>query len=185
MDNIIQFWDDTKKQYVEVSSDNPLPISVEELDIGTSNIEDGSVTTAKIADKSITQEKISDALMETINSLKFTPLSGSSNSANSITEPGVYFNIGGYGLQNAPRGNYGWMLIVTRGTSNGHHKGGQIYFDLEGLEWRGFDGSTFTEWETCIVKNKLTDIEPIADPTTATVEDLANAYNALLEAMKG
>jgi len=28
MDNIIQFWDEDQKKYVEVSQDNPLPISL-------------------------------------------------------------------------------------------------------------------------------------------------------------
>jgi len=28
MDNIIQFWDEDQKKYVEVSEDNPLPISL-------------------------------------------------------------------------------------------------------------------------------------------------------------
>lgn len=35
------------------------------------------------------------------------------------------------------------------------------------------------------VKNKVASLQPIADPATATPEDIATAYNALLAALKG
>lgn len=35
------------------------------------------------------------------------------------------------------------------------------------------------------VASKLASIDPIADPSAATVEDVANAFNSLLEALKG
>lgn len=87
-------------------------------------------------------------------------------------------------MLNAPRIRYGWVLIVSHGVSNGHPRGAQLYLDSEGFDFQGFDGETFTEWETFIVKNKVQDVEPIADPSTATVEDVANTLNALLNALK-
>lgn len=137
-----------------------------------------------IADGSVTLDKLAQEVLVRIDRNKFTPLSGNSNDANALTSEGVYFNNGGYGLGNAPRNNYGWMLIVSHGSSNGHPRGGQLYLDKDGFDFRGFDGDTFGEWETFIIKNKVDHLEPIADPTTATVEDLANAYNALLAALK-
>lgn len=154
------------------------------LDGKLSEIADNSVTTAKIADKAVTQAKLADDLISFVQYGKFTPLRGVQN-ANSLTEEGIYLNVGGYSLTNAPRENYGWMLLVSRGSSNGHPRGAQVYFDHDGFDWRGFDGSTFTDWETCIIKNKITDINPIADPSTATTKDIATAYNALLAALKG
>lgn len=124
-------------------------------------ITDGAVTTAKIADKAIIQGKLADDLVSFIQSNKIRFLSGEQD-ANQLTDAGVYLNNGGYTLTNAPRGNYGWMLIVSHGSSNGHPRGAQLYVDHDGLDWRGYDGSTFTEWETCIVKNKIMDTEPIA-----------------------
>lgn len=35
------------------------------------------------------------------------------------------------------------------------------------------------------VKSKVEHLQPIADPSTATVEDVAQAYNDLLTALKG
>lgn len=67
----------------------------------------------------------------------------------------------------------------------GHPRGAQVYFDHDGFDWRGFDGDTFTDWQTCIVKNKVMDVDAIADPSTATAEDIANAYNDLLAALRG
>jgi len=32
---------------------------------------------------------------------------------------------------------------------------------------------------------KLEDVQPIADPSSATAQDVANAFNALLSALKG
>lgn len=180
METILQFWDDDKKEYVEVSSENPLPISVDELE----QIADNSVTTTKIVDKAVTQTKLADDLISFIQSNKITLLSGSQN-ANNLTNAGVYLNNGGYALTNAPRSNYGWMLIVSHGVSNGHPRGAQLYVDHDGFEWRGYDGSNFTDWNTCIVKNAVDNIEPIADPSTASTEDIANAYNELLTALKG
>lgn len=155
------------------------------LDGKLSEIADNSVTTVKIADKAVTQEKLADALVSYIADGKFTRLSGSGNDANKMKSNGVYLNIGGYGLKNAPRDRYGWMLIVSCGESNGSLQGAQLYLDVDGFDYRGFKGNTFTKWETFIIKDKVADVEPIADPSTATAEAIANAYNALLAALKG
>ncbi len=138
-----------------------------------------------VPDKSINEGKITDELLSRIDEHKFTPLSGNGNDADQLTGEGIYFNSGGYGLINAPRGNYGWMLIVSHGSSNGHPRGGQLFLDKEGFDFRGFDGESFTEWESFIIKNKVEHLEPIANPEEATVEDVANAYNTLLTALKG
>lgn len=155
------------------------------LDGKLSEIADNSVTTVKIADKAVTQEKLADALVSYIADGKFTRLSGSRNDANKIKSNGVYLNNGGYGLKNAPRDRYGWMLIVSCGGSNSSLQGAQLYLDVDGFDYRGFKGNTFTKWETFIIKDKVADVEPIADPSTVTAEDIANAYNALLAALKG
>ena len=143
---------------------------------------DGKIS--EVPDKSIDVSKLVDALVSQIDERKITFLSGGQD-ANELTDAGVYLNNGGYTLHNAPRGNYGWMLIVSRGSSNNHHRGAQVYFDHDGFDWRGVDGDTFTDWETCIVKHKVMDIEPIADTTSATAEDNANKINEILDALKG
>jgi len=184
---IMQYWDPEKGKAVTVTPETPFPVggvAPPNNSVGTDMLKDGAVTTPKIADGAVTVEKLAEGLISFIQYGKFTPLSGGQN-ANSLTEQGIYLNVGGYSLTNAPRGNYGWMLLVSRGSSNGHHRGAQVYFDHDGFDWRGFDGSTFTDWETCIIKNKITDIEQIADPSSATPEDIATAYNALLAALKG
>lgn len=142
---------------------------------GGKDIPDGGVTLAKLAQEVLTR----------IDQHKFTPLSGSTNDADQLLETGIYFNIGGYGLLHAPRNNYGWMLIVSRGVSNGHPRGAQVYFDHDGFDWRGYEGDSFTDWQTCIIKNAMEGIEPIDDPSSATAEDVAEAFNALLAALKG
>lgn len=138
-----------------------------------------------IADGSVTTQKLAAEVIELINERKFTPLSGSDNDADKMTNTGIYFNNGGYGLQNAPRSNYGWMLLVSHGVSNGHPRGAQLYFDHDGFDWRGFDGNSFTPWQTCIVKNAVDVVEPIEDPSSATAEQVATAFNLLLAALKG
>lgn len=159
--------------------DNPLPTT------GGGSPGPESVGTEELADKSVTVAKAADDLLNRIDAHKFSPLTGSSNDANELTDAGVYLHTGGYGLLNAPRSNYGWILISSHGTSNNHLRGGQIYADYEGVDYRGYDGSTFTEWHSLITKDVVEDIEPIADPSTATVEDVATAFNALLTALKG
>lgn len=169
--------------------------SVADGAVTTPKIADEAVTTPKIADGAVTPEKLAEESVEMIHlaqevlsridAHKFTPLSGSSNDADQLTDTGIYFNIGGYGLQNAPRNNYGWMLIVSHGTSNGNPRGAQVYFDHDGFDWRGFDNSVFTPWQTCIVKNAVEGIDPIDDPSSATPEDIATAFNNLLAALKG
>lgn len=139
----------------------------------------------EIADGSVTLAKLAQEVLSRIDYGKFSQLSGNGNDANKLTDAGIYFNSGGYGLKNAPRDRYGWMLIVSHGASNGKAQGGQLYLDVDGFDFRGFTGSTFTAWESFIIKNKVEDIQPIADPASATPEDLANAYNALLAALKG
>lgn len=206
-DTIIQFWDNKKNKAVAVTPDTPLPISggtPPNNSIGPDQLEDGAVTTPKIADgavtvdkiadssvtadkitdKAVTQAKLADDLVGFIQEHKITVLNGHQD-ANKLVNPGVYIDAGGYGLSNAPRDNYGWMLISSLGSSNGHNRGAQLYVDYNGIDWRGLDGSKFTDWETCIVKNKITDLEPIGDTSTATPEEVATAYNALLAAMKG
>lgn len=196
---LMEYYDDAKGKVVTVSTNNPMPsnavVSMGPESITTDMLANVAVTTDKIADSSITTEKLTGGgvtvdklaqeVLSRIDQHKFTPLSGSGNNANSLTEAGIYFNSGGYGLQNAPRDNYGWMLIVSRGTSNGHHRGAQVYFDHDGFDWRGFDGDKFTPWQTCIVKHAVDNVEPISDPSSATPQDIANAYNALLTALKG
>lgn len=59
-----------------------------------------------------------------------------------------------------------------------------MYLDKDRLVWRGFDGTTFTDWETFIIKHKVADIDPIEDPSTATLEDVANKLNELINALK-
>lgn len=152
---------------------------------GEKTIEPGSVSTDAITDGAITIPKLAQEVITRIDEYKFTPLSGSNNDANNLMDTGIYFNVGGYGLHNAPRNNYGWMLIVSHGVSNGHPRGAQVYFDHDGFDWRGFNGDTLTDWQTCIVKKKVDDVEAIADPSTATTADIADAYNVLLSALKG
>src|SRR5699024_10752011 len=49
------------------------------------------------------------------------------------------------------------------------------------------DGKSLTtkEYVDSIVPSSLADVEPIADPTTATAEDVANKVNEILTALKG
>lgn len=44
---------------------------------------------------------------------------------------------------------------------------------------------TTKEYVDGVVPALLADVEPIADPSTATAEDIANAFNSLLAALKG
>lgn len=151
--------------------------------VGLQDALDGKLS--EVADKSVTIAKLAQEVLSRIDYGKFSQLSGNGNDANKLTDAGIYFNSGGYGLKNAPRDRYGWMLIVSHGASNGKAQGGQLYLDVDGFDFRGFTGSTFTAWESFIIKNKVEDIQPIADPASTTSEDLANAYNALLTALKG
>jgi len=148
------------------------------------DIPDNSITTEKLVDGSVTEGKLSQEVITRIDKNKFTPLSGSSNDANELTSQGIYFNSGGYGLRNAPRDNYGWILIVSHGHSNNHLRGGQLYIDYEGFNFRGYDGDTFTEWNSFVNKNNVEQLELISDPTTATNEDIANKLNEVLTALK-
>lgn len=177
----MRYFDTNEKRHKPVEGSN----GAINVNVISEDVIDGSITTEKLADGAVSVVKLANDTIARIDQYKFTPLSGSSNDANNLTNEGVYFNSGGYGLKNAPRNVYGWMLIVSHGSSNGHPQGAQLYLDSQGFDFRGFNGNTFTEWETFIIKDKVEHVELIADPTSATIEDLANAYNILVTALKG
>lgn len=172
---------------------------------GGGDIPDGSVTTAKLADKAVTAAKVADgAITKELlpNEMHSTTFKGPSNSSIVEVTDGNYrlalYTGGGaraadLGTEsNHPLGFYTnggrvWVelhpgeYVELKDTSTpptGRGDGVQFFSEGGVLKYYGANGVVE------LTKPDLSGVEPIADPSAATVEDVSTAFNTLLNALK-
>lgn len=160
---------------------------------GEGSIEDGSVTTEKLANGAVTTEKLAQAVIDLINSKvnkSGDTLSGSLKfGSNAVSDPSdlskhIDLYDGSYGISITTYTMNFLTSTTSESTKYAFHHGEEVIGIIQ-TSVSDPKALTTKEYVDNVVSSKLASIEPIADPTTATVEDLANAYNALLTALKG
>lgn len=159
-------------------------------------IPDGSITTDKIADEAVTDKKLSPDIMTKINRALPIYVKERSTDPNTFLDEGLYTANGTRGqvAGNMPTTSSAWTIWVTEtDPSNGYIC--QHYVSDHGVYYRFSEGGKkwSDDWVPVIIdgygpvmkSGELSEINPIADPSAATTEDIANAYNELLAALKG
>jgi len=170
---LVQYWDDGKKEPVTVSTTNPLPISGG----GGGTPADGSITTAMIQDGAVTTVKLSaDAK---------APLAGTADSANAVTwanvsgKPSTFPPTIGTTAAMAAAGNH-THAAATTGAAGFMSTADKS--KLDGIAANAVNAAGAVA--AVASKAQIAALSPIADPATASIQDVAIAYNALLAALK-
>ncbi|WP_036691596.1 hypothetical protein [Paenibacillus tyrfis] len=174
MVGLIQYWDDDKKEPVTVSTKNPLPLSGG----GGGTPADGSITTAMIQDGAVTTAKLAaDAK---------APFAGTADSASAVAwanvsgKPATFPPTIGTTAATAAAGNHTHAAATT---SAAGFLSAADKTKLDGIAANAVNAAGAVT--AIAAKTQIAALTPIANPATATVQDAANAYNALLAALKG
>lgn len=163
MSAAIQYYDRDKKEYVTVTPDTPLPVS----GAGGGTPQPGSVTTEALADGAVTDAKLAKPKVDVPNPLIPKMVIGTTLETNVL---------GMVGYSQTPFADslamyqFGGQLAVAEPQA-----------DEDATTKAYVDGQVAAR----IAKTAIASIDSIADPSTATIEDVANALNALLAALKG
>lgn len=143
-----------------VSDSNPFPVKVIG---GGGDVADGSITTDKIADGAVTDDKLATSKID-----KPDPLI-----------PKVVI---GTTLETNVLGLVGYSQSPTPDALAMYQFGGQL---AVGAPQSDDDAATKQYVDSNSASTKLSAVDAIDDPATATTEDIANKINEILAALKG
>lgn len=162
-------------------------------------VANGAVTTGKLADDAITLDKLARAVVDLIN--EHVKKSGDTLTGNLKLQQGVSFGqqVGGSPHDLSKHVDlWGgvWGINVTSGNMNfntSDSPANSKYVFYHGTTLIAEMQETITdpkclttkEYVDGLAASKLASIEPIADPSAATTEDVATLLNSILAALQG
>lgn len=134
-------------------------------ELGGGEIEDGSITTAKLADGAVTSVKIAPSAVG-----EYRIADGAVSTAKLASDAKAPF-AGTADTANS----VAWANVNNKPETFAPEAHTHAISEVSGLQ---------SELDEKIDKSEIDAVDPIADPTTATVEEVANKVNEILAALK-
>lgn len=159
---VMKYYDRKKGEYVTVTPETPLPTT------GSGGTpQPGSITTEMIKDGAVTDDKLANKKVDMPNPLIPSVVLGTTLETNQM-------GLVPYSQDPTPDHlamyQFGGQLS-TADPQNANDAANKKYVD--------------NQINTAVLKSALASIEPIADPSTAEVGDVATLLNSLITALKG